>query len=62
MPNTLKSRFKLNNLTLCSDAKQASVYTAHQIAELIIQQQKLGKPAILGLATGNTPKCHQFQS
>lgn len=41
---------------LCSDANEASIYAARQIAELIRLQQKLGKPAVLGLATGNTPK------
>ena len=56
MLNTFNNHPKKNSLTLCSDAEQASVYTAHQIAELIRQQQKQGKPAILGLATGNTPK------
>ena len=41
---------------LCPDAEHASVYVAHQIAELIRQHQKQGKPVVLGLATGNTPK------
>ncbi len=41
---------------LCSDANEASIYAANQIAELIRLQQKRGKPAVLGLATGNTPK------
>ncbi|MDT0294033.1 6-phosphogluconolactonase [Mesonia ostreae] len=45
-----------NNLSLFADAEQASIYVAHQIAELIWKQQKQGKPAFLGLATGNTPK------
>lgn len=45
-----------NNLNLFANAEQASIYVAHQIAELIWQHQKQGKPTILGLATGNTPK------
>ncbi|PWH86194.1 glucosamine-6-phosphate deaminase [Brumimicrobium oceani] len=42
--------------TTFMDSEKASAYTAHQIAELIRQKQKEGKPAVLGLATGNTPK------
>lgn len=38
------------------NAEEASIYTAHQIAELIVGLQNEGKPAVLGLATGNTPK------
>lgn len=56
MPNNFNKHSKVNSLTFFDDAKQASVYTAKQIAELIIQKQKKGKPAVLGLATGNTPK------
>lgn len=46
---------KKTNLTLCSDAEQASVYTARQIADLILKHQKEGRPVVLGLATGKTP-------
>lgn len=56
MINNFNTHSKVNNLTLCSDAEQASIYAARQIAELIREQQKKGKPAVLGLATGNTPK------
>lgn len=56
MPNSLKKYPKVDNITLRSDAEEASIYVAQQIAELIRQQQNLGKPAVLGLATGNTPK------
>lgn len=42
-----------------SDA--ASFYVANEIAELIRQRQKLGKHAVLGLATGSTPtKVYDF--
>lgn len=56
MMNNFNKLSKVNNFTLCSDAEKASVYVAQQIAELVVQQQSLGKPAVLGLATGNTPK------
>lgn len=55
MSNNFTNHSKLNSLTLCSDAEEASVYTARKIADVIIQQQKQGRPAILGLATGKTP-------
>jgi|SRR5690554_1548767 len=56
MLNSFNKYSKVNSITLHSDAEQASVYVAQQIAELIRQQQEQGKPAVLGLATGNTPK------
>ncbi|WP_310993627.1 glucosamine-6-phosphate deaminase [Aequorivita marina] len=56
MPNNFNKNANRNTLNLFLDAEQASVYTAKQIAELIVQKQKQGKQAILGLATGNTPK------
>ena len=55
MLNTFNNHSKKNNLTLCPDAEQASIYTARQIAEVIIQHQKEGRPVTLGLATGKTP-------
>lgn len=45
-----------NKLNLFANAEKASIYVAHQIAELIWQHQKQGKSTVLGLATGNTPK------
>lgn len=36
-------------------AKQGSIYVAHEIANLIKQNNSLGKPTVLGLATGSTP-------
>src|SRR5690554_5666147 len=56
MLNSFNKYSKVNSITLHSDAEQASVYVAQQIAELIRQQQEQGKPVVLGLATGNTPK------
>lgn len=37
-------------------AKVASIAVAREIADLIISKQQEGKPCILGMATGNTPK------
>ncbi len=56
MPNNIIKHINVNSPTLFSDALQASIYTAKQIADLIHEKQKQGKPAVLGLATGNTPK------
>ena len=56
MPKNFNNESEFNTFTLCFDAEQASIYAAHKIAELIRQHQKKGKSAILGLATGNTPK------
>lgn len=56
MPNNFNTNSNKKNLNLFADAELASVHTAKLIAELILQQQKKGKPAVLGLATGNTPK------
>lgn len=39
-----------------ADAKAASRAVAHEIADLIRQKQSEGKPCILGLATGSSPK------
>lgn len=55
MSASLQPNFKVRNLTLRSNAEEASVYAAHKIADLIKQKQKEGKAAVLGLATGNTP-------
>ena len=37
-------------------AKEASIAVAREIADLIISKQQEGKPCILGMATGSTPK------
>ena len=55
MSNNFNKSSKINNLSLHADAEKASIYTAHQIAKLIRQNQNEDKPAILGLATGKTP-------
>ena len=47
---------KTKNLHLFPDAEQASVYVAQEIAALIRERQKQGETAVLGLATGKTPK------
>lgn len=39
-----------------ADAKDASRAVAHEIADLIRQKQSEGKPCVLGLATGSSPK------
>ncbi|QJD77859.1 glucosamine-6-phosphate deaminase [Spirosoma rhododendri] len=39
-----------------ADAKNASRAVAHEIAELIRSKQREGKQAVLGLATGSSPK------
>ncbi|MGO1751714.1 MAG: 6-phosphogluconolactonase, partial [Psychroflexus sp.] len=56
MSNQLHKNRLPKNLTLFGDSKQASLYVAKQIAELICEKKKQGKRAVLGLATGNTPK------
>lgn len=55
MSNNFTKHTEIQNLTLCSDAEQASIYTARQIADVILEKQKQGERAILGLATGKTP-------
>ncbi|MGB5647650.1 MAG: glucosamine-6-phosphate deaminase [Muriicola sp.] len=37
------------------NSEEASLYVANEISNLIRQRQKLGKKAVLGLATGSTP-------
>lgn len=39
-----------------SDAKEASIVIANEIAELIKKKQSTGEYCVLGLATGNSPK------
>lgn len=56
MSNTFNKNSKVNSPTIFSDSEKASIYAAQQIAELIRNHQKKGKSAVLGLATGNTPK------
>ncbi len=59
MPNgnhTLHINFEKIPTSIYASADQASKSVAKEIAELIRQKQKEGKPAILGLATGSSPK------
>ena len=56
MINHSNKQPETDKLTLWDNAVLASNYTAKKIAELILTKQKEGKLAILGLATGNTPK------
>lgn len=42
-------------VTVYEDQLDASIYVAQRIATLIKNKQTLGKHAVLGLATGNTP-------
>lgn len=44
-----------NSLKIYSDPLTASKYVAQRIADIIVKKQQAGKPAVLGLATGNTP-------
>ena len=45
-----------NNIQVCPTQEQASITAAHLIADVIKSKQELGEFAVLGLATGNTPK------
>ncbi len=54
--NTLHINFEKIPISIFDSADQASKSVAHEIAELIRQKQKEGKPAVLGLATGSSPK------
>lgn len=56
MINNINKQSKIVGPTLFSDDNQASVYTAKQIADLIREKQDKGQHAVIGLATGNTPK------
>lgn len=56
MSNNHQHTFNSKSLRLWDSSEQASIYVANQIAELISEHRKQGKPLVLGLATGNTPK------
>lgn len=56
MKKSIQSISKDKNINLFKSAEQASLFVAHQIADLIRGKEKQGQPAVLGLATGNTPK------
>ena len=44
------------NIKIYSQADAAAVYVANRIAALILDKQSKGEAAVLGLATGSTPK------
>src|SRR5258706_4208321 len=59
MPNgnhTLHINFEKIPISIYATADQASKSVAKEIGDLIRQKQKEGKPALLGLATGSSPK------
>ncbi|MBO9572224.1 MAG: glucosamine-6-phosphate deaminase [Chitinophagaceae bacterium] len=53
---TLVDSFEKIPVKIYADQKEGSVVVARQIAELIIEKQKLNQKCVLGLATGNSPK------
>ena len=54
--NDLTRRYEKVPTEIFSNPQEASVKVAREIADLIKAKQKAGKPAVLGLATGSTPK------
>lgn len=56
VPNNEEAKkFEKINTEIHDNSKEASLYVANEIAELIKQRQKQGKNVVLGLATGSTP-------
>ena len=53
---SLVDSFEKIPVQIFADDKIASAHVAREIADLIRQKQKEGKPCVLGLATGSTPK------
>jgi len=53
---SLADSFEKIPVRVFEDDKLASAHVAREIADLIQQKQKEGKPCVLGLATGSTPK------
>src|SRR5690554_4557825 len=49
------------NIRIFSTPEMASQQAARQIADVILAKQKTGEQAVLGLATGNTPKKVYFE-
>src|SRR5579872_7294671 len=54
--HTLHINFEKIPISIYPTADQASKSVAKEIADLIRQKQKAGKPVVLGLATGSSPK------
>jgi len=50
-----ETRFEKIHNVIFNSSDEASVLVAKEIAELIIEKQILGKPFVLGLATGSSP-------
>jgi len=48
--------FEHLNTSIYNSSEQASVAVAHQLADIIRIREQEGKPCVLGLATGSTPK------
>src|SRR6516225_5324450 len=54
--HTIHINFEKIPISIFDSADGASKFVAKEIADLIRQRQKEGKRAILGLATGSSPK------
>ncbi len=53
---SLVDSFEKIPVAIFDNDKNASAFVAREVADLIRQKQKEGKPCVLGLATGSTPK------
>lgn len=53
---SLVDSFEKIPVAIFNNDKNASSFVAREISDLIRQKQKEGKPCVLGLATGSTPK------
>ncbi|HBZ37166.1 MAG: glucosamine-6-phosphate deaminase [Bacteroidetes bacterium] len=53
--NPESQKFEKIPTSIFSDAKDASIHVAHQIADLIKEKAKNNEQAVIGLATGSTP-------
>ncbi len=53
--NDEAKKFEKINTEIHDNSKEASLYVANEIADLIKERQKQGKNVVLGLATGSTP-------
>ncbi|WP_336514237.1 glucosamine-6-phosphate deaminase [Pollutibacter soli] len=53
---SLVDSFEKIPVAIFDNDKNASAFVAREISDLIRQKQKEGKPCVLGLATGSTPK------
>lgn len=53
---TVQNSFENLPLAIFNNSREASLQVAKEIANVILAKQKEGKQAVLGLATGSTPK------